>query len=376
MSNLKNEDIANDLAKKSQVNESANKRVMSKTARISVLLVIILMIGFAYLTSKGHSRNKETAQPSKNPDNPYTLQENLSVIERMQREAAEKKVHVANYTSTPDGQKIGNPKTFRTGSTPKQEIDPELATRMNAPTTFINVNNPAMNKVRKNPELAAPLIAGNDSNSAFLNAKNSVEMVNAVALPHPEYTVAAGEFIAATMETAESSELPGIVRAVVARNVYGITGDRILIPKGARLFGQYSSGNTAPAQTRFLISWTRVQLPNGVVVTLNSPSADGLGRGGLGADAVDRHFTERFSTGFLFSILGTTTATLGVNPMDEYNSLSQYRMNVANSMEQSARDSLQQNRNIQNTLYKNQGAEIQVTVARDLDFYQVARIGK
>lgn len=372
MSLLNNEELATDLAKKSQVNESANTRVMSKKARLTVLLVILFMIGFAYLTAKGHARHKETGQAAKSADNPYTLQENLSVIERMQREAAEQRMQRA----APNSQNTEMLQMLHAEPMPKPDIDAELATRMNAPTTFINVNNPSMNKIRKNPELATPLIAGNDSNSAFLNAKNGVELVNAVVLPHPEYTVAAGEFIPATMETAENSELPGIVRALVARNVYGITGNRILIPKGARLFGQYSSGNTAPTQTRFLISWTRVQLPNGIVVTLNSPSADSLGRGGLGADSVDRHFGERFSTGFLFSILGTTTATLGVNPRDEYNSLSQYRMNAANSMEQSARDSLQQNRTIPNTLHKNQGAEIEVTVARDLDFYNVARSGK
>lgn len=373
MSNQKNEDLAKSLANQSQVKDSENKRVISKTARITVLLVISSMIGFAYFTSKGRARHQEAVQAAKNSDNPYVLQDNLSVIERMQKEAATPKNHVPNYTSTPDGQKIGNPKAVRTGPKARSKMDAELATRMNAPTTFINVASPTINKARKNPELATPLMAGTDGNAAFLNAKNGVELVTAVALPHPDYTVGAGEFIPATMETAENSELPGIVRALTARDVYSITGDRILIPKGSRLFGQYSSGNTAPAQTRLLISWTRVQLPNGIVVTLNSPSADDLGRGGLGADSIDRHFSERFSTGLLYSVLGATTATLGVNPMDEYNSLSQYRMNVANSLEQSARDSLQQNRNIQNTLHKSQGAAIKVTVARDLDFYSVLR---
>ncbi|WP_058535361.1 TrbI/VirB10 family protein [Legionella saoudiensis] len=359
MSNQTNEDFAKNLSEQSQVKQTQSKRRLSKTARLSVMVLVLVLSGFAYLTSQRHAHKQSLAPNTKNTENPYTLQENLSVIERMQREAqAQRQQKVTMLKKEPKE---------------SSALDAELVTRMNAPTTFVNVSHPLVNKARKNPELATPMLAGQDSNSAFLNAKNGIELVNAVSLPHPDYTIGAGEFISATMETAENSELPGIVRARVSHDVYAITGNRVLIPKGAMLVGQYASGNLAPSQTRFLISWTRVQLPNGIVVTLNSPSADDLGRGGLGADAVDRHFTERFSLGLVYSILGTATATLGVSPGDEYNSRAQYRMNVANSLEQSAHDSLQQNRNIQNTLNKYQGAAIKVTVARDLDFYSVLR---
>ncbi|MGC1183143.1 TrbI/VirB10 family protein [Legionella sp.] len=362
MSTQTNNDFSKKLSEQSQVKSTNTKRRLSKTARLSVLILVVVLSGFAYLTSHRHSQKQNSALNTKNTENPYTLQENLSVIERMQREAQASR-HV-------EGQKIA---VLKEESKTSESMDAELVTRMNAPTTFVNVSHPLVNKSRKNPELATPMLAGQDSNSAFLNAKNGVELVNAVSLPHPDYTVGAGEFVPATMETAENSELPGIVRARVSHDVYAITGNRVLIPKGAMLVGQYASGNFAPSQTRLLISWTRVQLPNGIVVTLNSPSADDLGRGGLGADAVDRHFTERFSLGLLYSILGTATATFGVSPSDEYNSMAQYRMNVANSLEQSAHDSLQQNRSIQNTLHKYQGAAIKVTVARDLDFYNVLR---
>lgn len=362
MNNLEHEEFTKNLSEQSQVKQGNSKRTLSKSARLSVLILVVLLSGFAYLTSHRHAQKQNSTPNTKNADNPYTLQENLSVIERMQREAQAALHHAKKERHD-----------VKKESQSSQPMDAELVTRMNAPTTFVNVSHPLVNKSRKNPELATPMLAGSDSNSTFLNAKNGIELVNAVALPHPDYTVGAGEFLSATMETAENSELPGIVRAVVARDVYAMTGNRVLIPKGAMLVGQYASGNLAPSQTRLLISWTRVQLPNCIVVTLNSPSADDLGRGGLGADAMDRHFTERFSLGLLYSILGTTTATLGVNPSDEYNSRALYRMNMVNSLEQSAHDSLQQNRSIQNTLHKYQGAAIKVTVARDLDFYTVLR---
>jgi type IV secretion system protein VirB10 len=367
---------ADELSKHSKVNDTVNKRVISKTTRYTVFLVIVLMIGFAYLTSKAHSRHKDNVQATSNTANIYTLQENLTALERMQQEAAiaAKKEHTPNYTSTPDGLKIGNPKAIRNAPPPRQEIDSELATRMNAPTTFINVDEPAVNQGHKNPELAAaPIIAAHGSNGEFLNAKNSIDSVEAVALPHPDYTINAGEYIPATLEVAMDSELPGMIRALTSHDVYALTGNRILIPKGSRLIGQYLTGNLVQTQSRFLISWTRVQLPNGIVVTLNSPSTDSLGRAGSEADSIDRHLFERFSSGILFSVLGATTATVGVNSTDEFNSASQYRIAVANSLQESARASLQRNQAIQPDLKKYQGAAIKVFVARDLSFFNVAR---
>lgn len=356
----------------SKVAALSGSRIVNKKAARIVGLIILMMMIVLYLTGKGHA-HKKVVDASNNTPNMYTLQENLNALERMQKEALEKqRAHTPNYTATTDGLKIGHPKSMRHAPS-RTKMNAELVTRMNAPTTFINVDEPLNHQGHKNPELA-PMMAGTDANSRFLNAKNSIESVDAVALPHPEHTLSAGEFIPATLETAVNSDLPGMVRALTARDVYALTGNRVLIPKGSRLIGQYSSGSVGDAQTRLLVSWTRVQLPNGIVVTLNSPSADSLGRAGQGADAIDRHFIERFSSGFLFSVLGATTATLGVNQTEEFNSASAYRMGLANSLQDSARDSLQQTKRIQPTLHIDQGAAINVFVARDLNFFNVARV--
>ena len=112
-------------------------------------------------------------------------------------------------------------------------------------------------------------------------------------------------------------------------------------------------------------------MPNGVIVSLNSPSTDGIGRSGLVADYINNHFFERFGTGALLSVLGAYTATGGVNGQDEYNSMSQYRMNIAGSFQRASNQTLQQDMQIAPNLQKYQGAEIRVFVAHDLDFYQV-----
>lgn len=365
----------NELKHLSQVTLPNSKRAMNKMASFAILMLIVLVMGVFYVASKGHARHRTDLIASNANTNPYTLQENLTALERMQALDAERKNDAPNYTATTDGKKIGNPSAYRDGPE-SQALERELAVRMNAPTTFINVDEPAANNGRKNPELAAnatPMMAGHDNNSAFLNAKNSIEQIDAAALPHPDYMLGAGEFIPATLETAIQSELPGMVRAITARDVYALTGNRILIPKGSRLIGQYSSGSMEPSQARVLISWTRVQLPNGVVATLNSPSSDSLGRSGQGADKIDSHFFERFSSGFLYSILGATTANVGVNSGAEYNSASAYRIAMAGSLQQSASDSLQANRSIQPTLHIDQGAQINVFVARDVSFFHIPR---
>ena len=108
-------------------------------------------------------------------------------------------------------------------------------------------------------------------------------------------------------------------------------------------------------------------------MTLNSPSTDAIGRSGQAADYIDRHFFERFGTGALLSVLGAYTSTGGVNGQDEYNSMSQYRMNIAGGFQQAANQTLQQDMQVKPTLQINQGASINVFVAHDLDFYRVAR---
>lgn len=111
-------------------------------------------------------------------------------------------------------------------------------------------------------------------------------------LRDPSNTIIEGTVIAAVLETALNSDLPGYVRAVVTREVKGFDGARTLVPRGSRLIGQYKSG-VALGQSRTFVIWTRLVRPDGAMIELASPATDGLGRGGLDGD-VNTHFFERF----------------------------------------------------------------------------------
>ena len=110
-----------------------------------------------------------------------------------------------------------------------------------------------------------------------------------------------------------------MARAITTRDVYSLSASILLIPKGSTLVGQFNRSITQ-GQSRIFVVWNNLQLANGVIVTLNSPSADAIGRAGQAADTINRHLFERFGNGVLLSVLGAYTATGGVNGQDEYNS--------------------------------------------------------
>ena len=170
--------------------------------------------------------------------------------------------------------------------------------------------------------------------------------------------IAEGKMLAATLETAISSDLPGKLRAVVTSDVWSEDGGRRLIRRGSRLIGEYRSG-LVRGQTRVFVIWTRLLQPDGTDVAIGSPGTDDIGRAGL-TGAIDRHFVERFGAAFLLSLIGSaTTASQGG---------SSFVVNTSQSFGQVAQDSLQDSINIPPTIYVDQGAPVQVFVARDLVF--------
>ena len=67
-------------------------------------------------------------------------------------------------------------------------------------------------------------------------------------------------------------------------------------------------------QNRVLIQWQRLTRPDGVIINMDSPSADPLGRAGVKGN-VNTHFFQRFSGAILQSALdiGTQLATREVS---------------------------------------------------------------
>jgi type IV secretion system protein VirB10 len=139
------------------------------------------------------------------------------------------------------------------------------------------------------------------------------------------HTIAQGKLLTAVLETAINTEIPGSVRAVVSRDVYGEAGNDVLIPRGSRLFGSYSS-RINQGQGRVEISWQRLIRPDGVDLAIAFNASDQFGRSGIPGD-VDSKYGSIIASSLLTSILAVggvaaaqslltndTQATTTVNP--------------------------------------------------------------
>jgi type IV secretion system protein VirB10 len=251
------------------------------------------------------------------------------------------------------------PQPLQTGYTPPPPPPPPQRTS-NSPTLVIDTSvAPPAGQSSDGP--------GPGGGSPFGGNASSTQPVGRVrsgVFANRSTTVVQGALIPAVLETAFDSRRPGFARAIVARDVRGFDGTRVLIPRGSRLTGEYRS-DIAPGQKRALINWTRLIRPDGVTIALASPAADTLGRGGVRGD-YNSHFFQRFSTAILQSALD-----VGVNVASRAAAgnvvvaLPGSTQNVSRGLLDSAR--------ILPTLTVPAGTSISVFVARDLDFSAAER---
>ena len=146
---------------------------------------------------------------------------------------------------------------------------------------------------------------GQDRKLAFINASvdRRTTSPDRLAKPASPFVVQAGTVIPAALITGIRSDLPGQITAQVTENVYDTpTGRARLIPQGARLIGIYDS-QVAFGQSRVLLVWTRLIMPNGRSIVLErQPGADAAGYSGL-EDEVDNHWGALFKSAALLSTL-------------------------------------------------------------------------
>ncbi len=211
---------------------------------------------------------------------------------------------------------------------------------------------------------------GSDTNISFANqhGNEGIETARVTQIQNLGSLIAQGTMIPGILETAIQSDLPGMVRAIVSENVYGHDGSTILIPKGARLIGRYRSG-LVRGQTRVFVIWNRVLRQDGVSVSIGSMGTDDLGRSGLTGD-LDTHFFERFGSSILLSLIDSGLQ-IGVNGLDNQNSAT-IALESGSDFSKSAEIALESAIDIPPTIRVDQGSRIQVFVAKDLDFSEVA----
>ncbi|HEY8161696.1 MAG TPA: TrbI/VirB10 family protein [Methylocystis sp.] len=221
------------------------------------------------------------------------------------------------------------------------------------------------------PTEPAPIDPGDiqnmqDRKLAFVNAPADRRTVSPdrLAAPASRYVLQAGAVIPAALLTGIRSDLPGLITAQVTENVYDSpTGRFLLIPQAAKLVGVYDS-QIAFGQSRVLLVWNRLILPDGRSIVLErQPGADAAGYSGL-EDEVDHHWLRLAGAAALSTILGIGTQ-LGTT--GEENALIQaLRRGGAQSLNQTGQQIVGRNLNIQPTLTIRPGFPVRVIVTRDL----------
>ena len=201
-------------------------------------------------------------------------------------------------------------------------------------------------------------------------------------LPHArtagqKYEVKTGAVIPGIMVTGINSDLPGNIIAQVSQNVFDTaTGNHLLLPQGAKLFGVYDS-RVIYGQERVLVAWNRIVFPDGSAITLGAmPGADMAGNAGY-TDEVNNHYFRIFGSAVLMSMItggmsysmdalntsgnsgqGNQTPTL----QDEMGSA------LAAQLGQATLQLLQKNLNIKPTLEIRPGYQFNIIVTKDLVF--------
>ncbi|HTU54100.1 MAG TPA: type IV secretion system protein VirB10, partial [Acetobacteraceae bacterium] len=200
----------------------------------------------------------------------------------------------------------------------------------------------------------------------------------AAVLTHPNMTITEGTVIPCILQTAINSELPGLVACVVPIDIRGATGDVVLLDRGTKIVGQIESG-LLQGQNRVFVDWTRAETPDHVIITLDSPGSDELGRAGL-PGAVNNHFWGRFGGALMLTFVqGALNAAVIEAAGQSSNSTTQQAglgfIYAAQSNGQSvANTALENTINIPPTLTKNQGDAVSLIVAHDLDFSNVYKL--
>ena len=207
-----------------------------------------------------------------------------------------------------------------------------------------------------------------DSSGADLGSllrPTAIASARAKVLPTQRFLLAKGAFIDCTLETAINSTLPGMTTCITATDTFSSDGTVVLLERGTKLIGE-TRGQVQQGTARVFVLWTEARTPTGIVVPLDSPGTDELGRSGLPGQ-VNRHFWDRFGAAILISTLdgavqaAVESASRGGGPII-------YNPSPSESV---ITDILKSTVNIPPTVTKRNGDRIQVFVARDVDFRSV-----
>jgi type IV secretion system protein VirB10 len=210
---------------------------------------------------------------------------------------------------------------------------------------------------------------GQAEKQSFTRGRGDADIYGSGELQTPKspYQVMAGTVVPAALITGINSDLPGQIIASVTENIYDtVTGRFVLIPQGSRLLGQYDS-EVAYGQSRVLLVWTRLLLPDGSSLTLDRlPGVDAAGYSGL-EDKVNWHWGRIFAGAAVSTLIGVGAELASPARQSDGNTVViAGRESIQSSLTDVGQQITQRNLNIQPTLTVRPGFQVHVIVNKDL----------
>jgi type IV secretion system protein TrbI len=255
-----------------------------------------------------------------------------------------------------------------------QETEAARTSKVFAPTTapVTPARAPSQETVTNTTSSSDETLAqnGQDRKLLFVNAPvdRRTTAPDRLSRPASPFVVQAGTIIPAALMTGIRSDLPGQITAQVTEAIFDSPTGRIkLVPQGARLIGIYDS-QIAFGQSRVLLVWTRLIMPNGRSIVLErQPGADVAGYSGL-EDEVDNHWRELLGAAALSTLLAVGTEVNSGADANNTNSaiVQALRRGAGDALNQTGQQVVRRNLNIQPTLTIRPGFPVRVIVNRDL----------
>ncbi len=248
---------------------AAKKSKMAIIAASSILITVVVYFMFFKADEPKKENLEEVVPPSRvapseEGKSPFEIEapekkEDVSLLDKPA------KPDVPTLPELPEGMEPQSEQVLPTANPQQNPQAPQqLLPTQNMPgqqnnnPTQVNPQNPE--KTKDTDPRYAPIIVfggtaegapsrgvGYENNIVSLNQdpinklQKSKTGVTATFISDRAHTIAQGKLLTAVLETAINTEIPGFVRAIISRDVYAEAGNQILVPRGSRLFGTYSS---------------------------------------------------------------------------------------------------------------------------------------
>jgi type IV secretion system protein VirB10 len=320
----------NNLANQSEIESKIVTVGSNKGHRALMVAIVVLIVGvvyYFYFRNPGEE-NSEIAKKQEVKQNIQELQNNLEKVpdnivapERIITNPLPPLPSLPTPQVIPEVKQPKKEEEVKKEDKPKATVSniPSLSTPrspsnnliIDSPSSFPIIGSSGYPKDRRGTQMLA-ISGGGDKDSKsddVVLSNTSAQSSKATRVGRLDLMITQGKIIDAVLETAINSDLQGMLRAVVSRDVYAEVGDTVLIPKGSKLIGRYTFDSNV-AKSRVNINWNRVILPHGIDIAIASSGTDEIGRAGI-RGIVDNKIVSALFSSIALAGVSIGTAVVG-----------------------------------------------------------------